>query len=231
MKIYCEAFNHWLYNPVDTSLLCENRAKKLGISECQKCKGFHVSKSMAASKRDLIPKMIPLNVDRSEWIEAVRGLQAEYQIQEGTKQDETSSRRIAILLGELYLTQGGVLINVPIVEKDLFDLSMEYCVGYDPLDHEERFKGKDKKKVLLTWGVDRVSGMEGYTTQLKEWSAVALLVKPEKEEGDGELSITRNDHGRGVDETPWHEERRIEIFAGRERDALRRVEQETPRLP
>jgi hypothetical protein len=37
----------------------------------------------------------------------------------------------------------------------------------------------------LTWEVDKVSGLEGHTTQLKEWSAVALLVKPEKEEDYG----------------------------------------------
>jgi hypothetical protein len=31
------------------------------------------------------------------------------------------------------------------------------------------------------WGVDKTSGMEGYTTQLKEWTVRVLLEIPEEE--------------------------------------------------
>lgn len=124
--------------------------------------------------------MIALDVDKNKWVEAVRVIQEECGIHEGTKQDETSARRIAILLGELYLSafrgsSSKAIFNVPIVEKDAFDLAVEYRLTCDPLEREERVKPHMRKQVLATWGVDKTSGVEGYTTQLKEWTAIALL--------------------------------------------------------
>ena len=134
--------------------------------------------------------MITLDVDQGEWVKAMKELQREYVIREGTKQDETSSRRIALLLGEAYITNfrngSNVILNYPIVEKDAFDLAMEYRLTCDPLEREERVKGGVKKQILCTWGADKASGMEGYTSQLKEWTLRAFLEVPEREGEDYE---------------------------------------------
>jgi hypothetical protein len=40
MRTFCEDFfGYWLYHPIDTKLICENRVK-LSIPECLKCKGI-----------------------------------------------------------------------------------------------------------------------------------------------------------------------------------------------
>jgi len=44
-----------------------------------------------------------------------------------------------------------------------------------------------RKHALCTWGVDKASGVERYSTQLKEWAAEALLRISE--------SIEEEDHG------------------------------------
>lgn len=178
MKTYCETFNHWLYHPVDSSLLCEKRARRL--PECRRCKGIEAPKATVTPKKEAILKMIALDVNKNKWIKAVKRIQQEYGISEGHKQDETSARRIAILLGELYLSEfrassSKAIFNVPIVEKDAFDLAVEYRLTCDPLEHEERSKPHMRKQALCTWGVDKTSGVEGFTTQLKEWTAAALL--------------------------------------------------------
>jgi len=163
---------------VNTSIVCEKRTRRL--SECRRCKGKEAPKATVIPKKEAIPKMIALDVDKDKWIEAVRVVQGECGIHEGTKQDETSARRIAVLMGELYLSKFGRgnprgLLNVMIVEKDTFDLAVEYRLTCDPLEREERVKPYMRKHVLCTWG-DKTSGMEGYTTtQLKEWTATALL--------------------------------------------------------
>ncbi|MGA2464667.1 MAG: hypothetical protein ABSH06_09990 [Thermodesulfobacteriota bacterium] len=168
---------------------------KIGLTEirCAKCGKSCVPGAHPCFKEELIPKFIPLDVDKEKWFEIVRELQEEYNIAEGDKRDETSARRVAILLGEAYLTHhrelktgkgifaNDPLLNVTIVEKDAFDLAIEYRLSCDPLEKEDRVKG-DKKRVLCTWGVDKTSGMERFTTQLKEWSVVALLTTPERKE-------------------------------------------------
>jgi hypothetical protein len=124
-------------------------------------------------------------VDREEWKKAVMELKEEYDIQQGTKQDETTARRIAILLGELYLTHfhdSLALFHVPIIEKDGYDLAIEYRFKCEPLEREVRVKREYKKQVLSTWGVDKTSGMEGYTTQLKELTLRVLLETTEEAE-------------------------------------------------
>jgi len=144
-------------------------------------------------KKEEVPKVITLNVDKNNWIEVVRELREEYEILEGTKKDETSARRIAILVGELYLSKFGrgnpkAFLNVMIIEKDVFDLAIENRLNCDILNCEEKVKPHLRKQVLCTWGVDKTSGMEGYTTQLKVWTAEALLGSPEsieKEENHG----------------------------------------------
>jgi len=189
VKTYCSIFGHWLWHPLDTKLICEHRALKLRFADCRKCQGMRdvpsQGKSSSGKEVSDVRKLIPLNVDRERWFEAVRELQEEYNIAEGDKRDETSARRIAILLGEAYITNfrmcSNVVLNCPIVEKDAFDLAIEYRLSPNPLEREGRVKG-DKKRVLCTWGIDKTSGMERFTTQLKEWSAVALLTTQERKE-------------------------------------------------
>jgi hypothetical protein len=167
--------------------------------ECRRCQGIEYSKSKASPiKKEVITKVILLDVDRESLIEAVRAIQEENNIREGNKQDETSSRRIAILLGELYLSDfidhsneklTSSMLNVTIIERDVFEFAMEYRLRCDPLDRESRVKPHLKKQVLFTWGVDKTSGMEGYTIpQLKEWTTQALLVQEGKgiDHGDRE---------------------------------------------
>ena len=134
-----------------------------------------------------------LHVDRQKWIEAVQKLKDEYNIHVGRKPDGVSARRIAILIGELYLRgldggNRGSLLIVPMVEKDCYDLAMELHLSCDTLERERRVGPKLAKKVLCTWGVDKKSGAEGHSTILKEWTAQALLGQAKnekKEEVDG----------------------------------------------
>jgi hypothetical protein len=124
-----------------------------------------------------------------EWEKAVRELKEGYGIRQGTQKDETSARRIAILLVELYLTHfhdSLALFRVLIIEKDGFDLAIEHRLKCEPLEREARVKREHKKKVLCTWGVDKASGMEGYTTQLKDWTIRVLLENPEIHEKEVE---------------------------------------------
>ena len=103
------------------------------------------------------------------------------------------ARRTAILAGELYLklVRGRdrlerTMLNVVIIEKDVFDLAMESRLQCDPLKRESR--GQHQEQVLCTWGRDKKSGLEGYTSQIKGWTARALLKKlqpTEKEENNG----------------------------------------------
>lgn len=205
MKTYCEIFKHWLYHPVDTSLLCDKRAKRL--PECRRCRGIEAPKTIATLKKEAILKMILLNVDKNKWIEAVRVIQEEYGIREGTKKDETSARRIAILLGELYLSEfregsSKAISNVTIVEKDAFDLAAEYRLSCDVLDREERVKPHLRRQVLCTWGLDKPSGVEGFTSQLKEWTAEALFGNFETNEKEENYGTGREiDLGSGALET------------------------------
>jgi len=172
-KFFCETLGYWLYHPVDSSLICDSRALK--YSECRRCRGIEPLKIV---QKETSPKLITLNVDREEWEKLVRELKENYDIRQGTKQDETSARRIAILLGKLYLTHfhdSSALFHIPIIEKDGFDLAIEYRFKCEPLEREARVKREYKKRVLCTWGVDKVSGVEGYTTQLKDWTIEALF--------------------------------------------------------
>jgi len=180
VKIFCETLGHWLYHPVDTSLICDSRALK--CSECRRCRGIESPKIKTVQKESS-PKLITLNVDREEWKKAVREMKEHYGIRQGTKQDATSARRIAVLLGELYLTHfhdSLALFRVPIIEKDGFDLAIEYRIKCEPLEREAGVKREFKKQVLCTWGVGKVSGMEGYTTQLKDWTIRVLLETTEE---------------------------------------------------
>jgi len=226
MNVFCDRFNCWLFHSISTDLICAARVKR--FAECRKCKGIEEEpkKGPSPKRHDTMLRMIPLNVDRDEWINLVREIQEEYGIHEDTKQDPISARRIAILLGEAYITNfrngPNVILNCPIVEKDCFDLAMEYRLTCDPLERETRGKGGYKKQVLYTWGVDKVSGMENCTTQLKEWSAVALLIKEEENE---QSNFTGDVNGRGVVENNEMEADRIRIFAARERAAFRPFEQ------
>jgi hypothetical protein len=181
-KKFCETLGYWLYHPVDTSLICDNRALK--FSECRKCRGIESPKIKTVREESRL-KLIILGVDREEWGNAVRELKEDYEIHEGKKQDETSARRIGILLGDLYLTHfrnSLALFRVPIIEKDGFDLAIEYRLKCEPLEREARVKREYKKQVLCTWGVDKTSGVEGYTTQLKDWTISALLEATEEAE-------------------------------------------------
>lgn len=196
MKTYCSVFDHWLFHPVETSLICENRARKLNFSECCKCLGIENPRTKQSSGKELIRKLIPLDVDEEKWIKALRELQEEYDIREDGKKDEMSARRIAILLGELYLSRfGGGCFNAPIVEKDGYDMALEFRLACDPLEREARVKPEIRKKVLCTWGVDKVSGMEGYTTQLKAWSIRAFLEAPEIKEEEDNGAIEQQESG------------------------------------
>lgn len=199
MKTFCETFSHWLYHPKDTSLVCDNRAKRL--SECRRCRGIEPLKVSLLRQRETIPKTTILSVDRNKWIEAVREIHQGCGINEGHKQDETSARRIGILIGELYLSEFResnpiAVFNVSIVEKDAFDLAIEYRLTCDPLEAEERVKLHLRKQVLCTWGVDKTSGMEGYTTQLKGWTAEASLEIPETIEQEEKHGPDREDQSR-----------------------------------
>jgi hypothetical protein len=206
-KCFCETLGHWLYHPLDTSHVCDNRALK--FPECRRCRGIEPLKIKTVQKESS-PTLVTLNVDREEWARAVRELKEDYDIRQGTKQDETSARRIAILLGELYLTHfhdSLALFRVPIIEKDGFDLAIEYRLKCDPLERESRVKSKLKKQVLCTWGVDKTSGVEGYTSQLKEWTRKALLENPEEleEESYGADGREIDFRGRPLESTGFEE--------------------------
>jgi hypothetical protein len=95
------------------------------------------------------------------------------------------------------------MFNVPIVEKDAFDLAIEYRLTCDLLEHEEGGKPHLRKQILCTWGVDKTSGVEGYTTQLKEWMIKALLGISE--------SIKEEDYGADRED----ESRRSFVFGKR----------------
>jgi len=199
LKTFCEIQNHWLYSPVDTSILCENRAKR--FSECRRCKWIEPPKVALPRQREPVPRINRLNVDKNKWIEAVKQIQEEYGIRGGNRQDETSARRIAISIGELYLSEFResnlkAIFNVPIVEKGAFDLAVEYRLTCGPLEREERVKPHMRKHVLCTWGVDKTSGVEGYTTQLKEWTAEALLGISETVQEEEEYGADREDESR-----------------------------------
>ena len=152
-------------------------------------------------------------IDENQWLNAMRGLKDEYGLIKGTRRDETSARRIAILVGEFYLKQRmkDSLSNVLVIEKDVFDLALEQRLKCNPLEKESRCR--DGKRALCTWGVDKASGFEGYTTQFKDWTTKALLEEPEitcKEEaygtetGDGGEGTI--DLGVGTTEAPGFEE-------------------------
>lgn len=198
MKIYCKEFDYWIYHPADPELVCENRAKKLGLPKCKKCRGIPSPEPIPKEKP--IPQLILLNVDRDKWIEKVREIQKEYEIEKGKKPDATASRRIAVLLGEAYIEHFGeqskVLLNVPIVEKDMYDMALENRLICPVLEREKKVKPHRRMDVLCTWGVDKTSGVEGYTTQLKEWAAIALLAesKEKEENGNGEQGTDGQDH-------------------------------------
>lgn len=200
MKTHCETLNHWLYHPVDTSIVCDNRAKR--FLECRRCRGIEPSKVALPRQRESVPKMIMLNVDKNKWVEVVKQIEGEYGIHEGHRQDETSARRIAMLLGELYLSgfhqdNSNAMFNVTIMEKDAFDLAIENRLTCDLLEREERVKPHVRKQLLCTWGVDKTSGIEGYTTQLKEWTIKTLLgisgkIKEEEHGADREDESRRS---------------------------------------
>ncbi len=213
MKTYCEYFDHWLYHPEDTRFICESRAKR--FSECGRCRGMETRTAVTDPNPEQKPaiKIDVPDVDENQWLNAMRGLKDEYGIRKGTRRDETSARRIAILVGELYLAQSvkESSLNTLIVEKDVFDLAFEHRLSCNPLERELRCR--DRKRVLSTWGVDKTSGLEGYTTQLKDWTMKALLEEPEitnKEEEHGtEIGNGREgtvDLGVGTFEGPGFEE-------------------------
>ncbi len=162
--------------------------------------------------------MIISSIDETEWAKAVGMLREEYDIREGSRRDETAARRIAILAGELYLglVRGRdrlerIMLDVVIIEKDIFDLAMENRLRCDPLKKET--KSQHQGQVLSTWSRDKKSGLEGYSSQIKGWTAKAFLEKiqtTEKEEkhgtkhrGNGEGPV---DLGVGALEDPRLEE-------------------------
>jgi hypothetical protein len=126
---------------------------------------------------------------RQRWIERVEELREEYSIEVGERRDEVSARRIAILMTEafamMFTGKRGVVELMPIIEKDHFALALQNKLCCDPLPREERVKPELRRRVLTTWGVDRVSGMEGSTCNLKEWTASVLLNPKRKEKKDG----------------------------------------------
>ena len=46
MKSFCASFNHWLYHPVDTRILCGKRA--LRFAECRRCQEIESQKGKSA---------------------------------------------------------------------------------------------------------------------------------------------------------------------------------------
>ena len=231
MKVFCESFNHWLYHPLDTRLICENRIK-LSIPECLRCKGitsvnkkeksrspFYCKKyNLKISQCSRHPELnggvcneciqskylqeIYLNLDKDQWVNQVKWAVEEYNIQIGEKKDEISARRIANLLGEIYIKLSAEptqvkLLRVMIVEKDMFDLAMELKLECNPLESEERVKPHLRKKVLCTWGIDKTSGLERYTSQLKEWTIEALKINQPLAEDFQSKEETK--YGREID--------------------------------
>ncbi len=182
--------------------------------------------------------LLSLDVDKNEWIKAVVAAKVEYQIEQGSKMDSVSSRRIAILLTEAYLSLSRgtprAILFAPVVEKDMYSLAMEHRLTCEPLERESRVKAEHRNHILTTWGIDRRFGLDDLMTQLKGWTLAALLELPEAEtEGVNHVksSLAGNDHGSRVDEGIGVEEGRTSIFASRERNAVRPVEQNAARLP
>jgi hypothetical protein len=150
-------------------------------------------KKSRGKQDELNSQLILLDVSRDEWIKEVKLLQEDYNIRQETKTDEVSARRIAILFGEMFIRtfrgRMDVIKYVPIIEKDCYDIGIENRLVCDPLEREERIKPHLRKQVLRTWGVDKSSGVEGYTTQLKELIIMALIkvleAKEKEEENHG----------------------------------------------
>jgi hypothetical protein len=234
---YCDIFEHEIYHHSDPELVCTSRTKT--YSECRRCKAVELpeAKKIAVPKPEITKRLVILDVDKDKWMAEVKKIKSEYHIGVGSARDLKAARRIAVLLGEAYLSElKGNQLRLTIVEKDMFDLAVEYRLTCEPLEWEFDKKRDDPKK-LSVWGVDRASGLELYTTQLKEWTSVALLVVPEKKEKevkvDGGTRIERV--GRNVDRTgdvgtARVEAQRASLFEGRKRNAVRHVVQEQASL-
>jgi hypothetical protein len=77
--------------------------------------------------------------------------------------------------------------NPLIVEKDIYDMAIENRLSCPTLEREQRIKKPQYRKIVLNvWGIDKMSGLEGYTTQLKEWAKEAFLTKPVRMTGQGQ---------------------------------------------
>lgn len=159
----------------------------LGITGCSKQTAI-----FQAEKCDECIRSVSATAEsiRKKWVEKVKEIRGEYSIEPGKKQDETSARRIAILMTEAFASMftgnPGIVGLMPIIEKDHFDLALENRLYCDPIPAEERVKPEFRRKVLATWGVDKRSGMESSTCNLKEWTIGALLEAQEKEVEDYE---------------------------------------------
>jgi len=169
-----------------------------------KCRGIisSIKKFELSKKPD--PIEIYLSVDKDRWIGKVKEMAEEYNIQAGRKKDEISARRIANLFGEIYIKLSAEptqvkLLRVMIVEKDMFDFAMELKLECNPLESEERVKPHLRKKVLCTWGIDKTTGLEGYTSQLKEWTIEALPFKVDQPLAEDFQNKEEIEYGRETD--------------------------------
>jgi len=157
-------------------------------------------------------RFVPLDVDRERWVDGIRGLRDEYGISEGTKQDSQSSKRIALLVSEFYLynyrelrTGKGIfhndpLLNVSIIEKEVYEMAIENKLTCDPLESETRVKDPARRGAVLDiWGIDKKNGFENCRSQLSEWTAITLLGERKDEDGR-ESESGQVDFGNGLDE-------------------------------
>ncbi len=108
---------------------------------------------------------------KQKWTDALSELKAEYNIQSGTKIDERSSRRIAIIVSELFIKtfpQKNSQISFYYLEPTIYQIARKYRLQCDPMDREER-NPKAVDSMLKIWGADKGQGVEVKITNLEEW--------------------------------------------------------------
>lgn len=125
---------------------------------------------------------------KQRWAARVKEIVRDFSVSVDKKKDETSARRFAILIGETILEMLAgtprIVDYLPIIEKDHYDLALRQKLYCDPIPAEETFKAGLGDRVLTVWGVDRRSGLESSTCNLKDWTLEALTEAFGKEEKD-----------------------------------------------
>jgi hypothetical protein len=91
------------------------------------------------------------------------------------------------------------LLNVKIIEKEIFDIALQNRLTCDQLESEMRVKDPMQRGAVLDiWEIDKKSGFENCRTQLAEWTAIAFLEERSKTDGREGDEPRKIDNGRGA---------------------------------